>query len=133
VRAPCRSLAVRAALLGSLCLGAVAVAATPSAQAYTHGWSCARVSADPCYDTTGTTFNSWVFIHASMSATSSHVCAKGVTALGNVRQPETCQTGTTESSVCYVTGGTPDTHAFVYWDGPGTTRTINGDANTLVC
>lgn len=118
-----RRAALIVALSGVLASSAV-LAAAPSAPAATDSWSCAVTSAVRCY---GSGYVQWLQVINGMSATSSEVCAKMITAAGNQRTPwntNSCSYNTTAHRTCF--GGGPDARAYVYWAGAGTTRTVNG-------
>jgi len=125
-RALVAAVAVVAALAGT------AVVASP-AQAYQHWWNCPTAySAGQCYDYSGTYYNPWEHITINVSNTSNHVCAKGVTAAGNIRS-SVCAVNTTTDGTCY-TSASPETLAYGYWlDTYTGSRSISGTANTIGC
>jgi hypothetical protein len=124
-----RRLAASTALCASLLI-VLAVSLAPSAQAYIHVWSCQAASAVQCYDNSGQQYNPWAQVSASMSAVSNQVCAKAITAAGNIRTGSGCNFNTTARLSCF-SYALPDSWAYVYWAGNGTVRTINGRADTI--
>lgn len=110
----------------------VTMLSTSTASAYRHAWTCNTASYNRCFDNTGTIYNPWFWSHAVMSATSDTICAKAITAAGNVRTPQACFNNSREVGACF-SYNYPESHAYVYWGGAGTVREINGDANTQGC
>lgn len=112
---------------------ATCLVAAETAGAYGHGWSCNAASGSQCYDDAytrgGQQYNAWRSVIASMSATSAQVCAKGITAAGNIKIGSGCNNGTTNRTSC-LNSDPPESWAYVYWAGTGTIRLINGAAQT---
>jgi hypothetical protein len=69
-----------------------------------------------------------------MSATSDQVCAKMITAAGNVRTAVNgaCANNTRTKYACY-SGAGPAGLAYVYWAGAGSVREINGNRGSAYC
>ena len=138
MRIATRARALEVAVAAITCLG-VAATVADSAGAYTHGWSCYSYAASQCYDDAytrgGTQYNPWVYVHGYTAATSDTLCAKGITAAGNLRTPQACAYNVHDVAACFAGSGTgyPESWAYVYWNGSGTQRHIDGDANTVVC
>ncbi len=109
------------------------VADSGAAFAYGHSWSCGTAySGSQCYDDSGTQYNPWLEIDGQVGASSVHeTCAKGITAAGNIRTGSGCF-GATFVVACF-TSATPDSWAYVYWDGSGGPYGINGHASTTSC
>ncbi len=113
-------------------LAAAAVAAflwllfADRAGAYSHTQSCNQPSAGVCWDFVGQTYNAWERIQNSMSggAVVSEVCAKGVTAAGNIRNGSGCSNNTSFRDSDIV-GGTPESRAYAYWGGAGGSRAFS--------
>ena len=127
-----RAMVSRLSLALAVICGVGASFSASSAQGYKHYWSCDRTSYQQCYDYTGTRYNPWFWSHATMSATSDTICAKAVTAANNDRSPQACLNNSREVGACF-SYNYPESWAYVYWGGAGTTRAINGDANTTSC
>jgi len=106
---------------------------TSAALAYTHSWSCGAASYVQCYDNAGQQYNPWAYVRASMVPNSSTICAKAITAAGNLRNPQACLSNTNLVAACLNPAFYPESWAYVYWGGPGTIRTINGYANSTNC
>jgi hypothetical protein len=113
-------------LAALLCGGAAGAAAT--ANAATDHWVCnSYYSAQRCY--AGTGYRSYVEVTNSMGARKSEVCAKGVTAAGNVRSGSGCNHNTIGRVSCF-SGASPHSAAYVYWAGSGGPAGVIGDART---
>ncbi len=95
--------------------------------AYTHSWM--RGSAEQCFDTSGQTFNSWENVSAAIDYPLASVCAKARTASGNIRTGSGCDLGS-RTRYSNIAGGTPDSHAYVYWTGTSPNIVISGHAST---
>ncbi len=122
----------------ALCvLGLFALAPTASAQlngpTYIE-WPCKVASAKQCYKGTGNDsyYWYWMRVGASMSATSSSVCAKVVSVRGTVKARSGCGSNTRYFNAC-ITNFEPPANPYVYWTGSGTIRTIEGWASTTAC
>lgn len=96
-------------------------------------WGCDAASAVQYYH--GAYDKAWLQVSNSMSATSSQVCAKQITAANNVRTPwktNACSNNTTYHRTCYSAG--PNANAYIYWAGSGTIRHVDGWAtSTVIC
>jgi hypothetical protein len=111
-----------------------ALASAPSASAYGHTWSCsAAADGSQCYDYSGTIYNPWLGVYAYVYDYSlPSVCAKGITAAGNIRSGSGCMGGFYDRA-CF-SGGSPSSWGYVYWDGiPGGYYPIEGHASTDSC
>ena len=106
-----------------------------SATAYVHSWSCQSGSGGTCPDLSGQIFNPWLGLQAQMDPLRDvhQLCAKAVTAAGNLRSPapgySSCGYGIFLIGVCLISD-TPDSQAYIYWDGPGGPYGIEGLAET---
>jgi hypothetical protein len=120
------------AMVGAMLLGVMAVG-VPQAHAFAHNWACNAASAVQCYDYEGQQYVDWAQVTASMDYVSSDVCAKSITAAGNVRA-NSCMHAVNYDITCY-TSSTPDSWAYVYWAGAGSPsiRNINGRASQAFC
>ncbi len=127
---------LRACLVSAGAVTALAVVPA-GAQAYSHSWGCGSwPSSTRCNDTTGITYNPWVTLQVGSSAAKAEVCVKAVTAAGNLRSTTT---GSGNASYCAfnasskgitLTGPTPNSQGYVYWNGSGGAPTLSGGAQT---
>lgn len=114
-----------------LLLGGAAASAAP-AQGFVHNWSCSSAaSAVQCYDYQGQQYVDWAQISAYTNVTVPNLCAKSITAAGNVRS-NTCSSYTTLDITCY-TYDLPESWAYVYWSGSGSNKAITGRADQAYC
>jgi len=129
----------RRAVAGAVALGAVAAMAVvpSSASAYSHSWGCGGwPSSTRCDDTTGITYNPWITLQVGSSIAKAEVCVKAITSAGNLRSTTT---GSSNGSYCAfnasskgitLSGSTPNSLGYVYWNGSGTSPTVSGGAQT---
>lgn len=98
------------------------------ADAYEDFWGCSNsYSAQTCWSGAG--YHSWVVVAAAIGPSRAEICAKGVTAAGNVRSGSGCNYNTSTRGSGF-SGGTPASAAYVYWAGSGSPTQINGSAGT---
>ena len=126
-----RSASISGVIALAVLLSVLASFVPSGASGYVHRWSCQRTAYDPCRDYSGQRYNPWMWVYIRMYARSG-MCAKGVTAAGNLRSPQACVDGAYEVGACF-DGRYPETWAYGYWGGSGTVRTIDGYANTDLC
>ena len=119
---------LRLALLVGLLAAASLGLSAQRADAYADYWGCYNFySAQTCWSGAG--YHSWTFVVAAIGPNRSEVCAKGVTAAGNVRSGSGCSYNTNGRTSLF-SGGTPMSAGYVYWAGSGSPTQINGAAST---
>jgi hypothetical protein len=123
------------ATLAVVVIGVVcALGISSNASAYPHGWSCTAAAYSQCYDYSGTYYNPWRGVAADIADNvRPGVCAKGITAAGNIRSGSGCSPNPAHSWRACFSGGTPETLAYVYWGGSGGSIYIAGRARTERC
>lgn len=121
--------------------GVCGIAFPSAAAAYSHSWSwgtspaaCNPIGPDTrCYDNQGATYNPWVVLGGgSYANTAPTVCAKSVTAAGNLRSSVTGGYCNYNYGNVYVvlTSATPESRAYVYWANGSGTKFLAGTATT---
>jgi hypothetical protein len=101
---------------------------TGVASGYAHQWQCYSASAAQCYDPSPCC-HGWIQVSNRIPVTRYEVCAKAITAAGNIRTGSGCNFNTFGRSSC-LTGETPSSTAYVYWAGTGIPTYNNGFAAT---
>jgi hypothetical protein len=117
-----------AAAVAITCITLVLSMGTGVARGYVHQWQCYSASASQCYDPTPCC-HGWIQVSNQTSVTKYEVCAKAVTAAGNIRTGSGCNLNTFGRSSC-LAGETPSSTAYVYWAGTGIATYNNGYAFT---
>jgi len=126
VKARIGRLHVAVVLLGAFALsGMVGVLA---AHGYSHLWSCQGGSGSQCYDFSGQRYNRWIQSSNEIQEIKSEVCAKAITAAGNVRSGSGCNGNSFGRISSYFPD--PESQAYGYWGGSGNFQTNIGKANT---
>lgn len=123
-----------AAIGATAALASASAFAAAPANAYPHYWSCSNAyAASQCYDNAGQTYNPWRGVKIDVGDfTVPTVCAKGITAAGNIRSGSVCSFNTFQARACF-SGPTPETLAYGYWNGGSGTRPVHGHAETSFC
>jgi hypothetical protein len=116
-------------LVGSLLATAgIGGVLAPPALADLDSWSCPNYSsAQTCW--AGTGYRGYIEVVATLGATRSEVCAKAVTAAGNIRTGSGCQYNAFYRRSC-LAGSSPNSAAYVYWAGSGSAINVYGQAAT---
>jgi hypothetical protein len=118
---------LRLYVASALATGALLVTAT-SAIGYIDRWSCGNYySAQTCY--AGTGYRSYIEITNNIGARKAEVCAKGVTAAGNIRSGSGCNHNALGRVSC-ISSASPHSAAYIYWAGGGGPTTNTGAAKT---
>lgn len=118
----------RCAALAVIAVAASCAMFAQKAEAYSDLWSCSNAySAQTCYSGAG--YHSWQDVAAGIGPSRSEICAKGVTAAGNIRSGSGCNYNTNYRYSGF-SGGTPTSAGYVYWAGSGSATDINGSAAT---
>lgn len=98
--------------------------------AYGHTWGCTGWPAyERCNDYSGVQYNPWVAVRAFNGNVPPEICAKAITAAGNIRTGSGCSYCSSDR-ISSISGGTPDSWAYVYWGGWSGTQVITGNAST---
>lgn len=116
-------------LVGSA--SAISLLLVAAALAYTHQWSGTAGTSVRIYDLTGQTYNPWQHMRAAASSNGgsvSQTCVKGIRQSGTVYQ-FSCVSG--NGAIAYgCRSDAGNTLAYMYWEGTGSTGSMDGKANT---
>jgi hypothetical protein len=116
---PARRRPLSAALASTVAvLVALAIPATSSAY-YSHNMPCHETPYSQCFDTRGIIYNPWFDSQTSTDSGGSvpGICAKAITAAGNLKSGSGCATNTWQRTSYYATS--PDSQAYGYWGDNG--------------
>jgi hypothetical protein len=111
---------------------AVLGASASAASAYTHNWGPNYYPADTrYYDSAGATYNPFRYVLAESNTQLPEICSKAVTQAGNLRSSTTGYCNYNYASHdTEMSGGTPETNAYIYWNGATGSRSLTGHAGT---